>query len=107
MDEPSASRVEAHSHRFDDPVNVLLEQVELDDGQLLLSKRRADRIQAQRRVLSQISEGCLVEGKITRRTKGGLLVDIGIEAFLPASQVDIRILLLTVDGRQYNTIQET
>lgn len=71
-------------------VSVLLEDIDVEDGQLHLSKRRAERIEAQRRVLEKVHEGETVQGTVTRRTKGGLLVDIGIEAFLPGSQVDLR-----------------
>lgn len=71
-------------------VNVLLEEVESDTGMVLLSKRRADRILNWRRIVETCSEGDRVSGKVLRKIKGGLLVDIGVPVFLPASQVDIR-----------------
>jgi len=71
-------------------VDVLLEAVEDESGLVLLSKRKADRIKGWERVLSTYAEGDTVEGRVSRKIKGGLLVDIGVPVFLPASQVDIR-----------------
>ena len=73
-----------------DPVEVLLEAIESDSGVVLLSKRKADRIRGWERLISTTKEGDTVTGVVTRKIKGGLLVDIGVPAFLPASQVDIR-----------------
>jgi small subunit ribosomal protein S1 len=71
-------------------VDVLLEEVESETGMVLLSKRRADRILNWRRIVETCSEGDRVSGRVLRKIKGGLLVDIGVPVFLPASQVDIR-----------------
>jgi len=73
-----------------DEVQVLLETVESDSGLVLLSKRKADRILNWRRLVETAREGDEVSGKVMRKIKGGLLVDIGVPVFLPASQVDIR-----------------
>ncbi len=73
-----------------DAVEVLLEQVEDEDGGVLLSKRKADRIRGWELILQSKKEGDVVEGKCIRKIKGGLLVDIGVPVFLPASQVDVR-----------------
>lgn len=80
-----------------DPIKVLVEEVEdaqalLDDGRgmITLSKRKAERIEAWMRVMEKVHEGDVVTGVATRKIKGGLLVDIGVNVFLPASQVDIR-----------------
>jgi small subunit ribosomal protein S1 len=83
---------------FDDPskiepgqtVEVLLEELESDSGLVVLSKRKADRIRGWERILQHNKEGDVVKGMVVRKIKGGLLVDIGVPAFLPASQVDIR-----------------
>jgi small subunit ribosomal protein S1 len=83
---------------FDDPsevdvgtqVDVLLEDVEDESGLVILSKRKADRIKGWQKVLSTHTEGDVVTGRVSRKIKGGLLVDIGVPVFLPASQVDIR-----------------
>ncbi len=82
---------------FDDPeeiaagreIEILLEEVDAEGG-ILLSKRKADRIRGWEIIVTENKEGDVVTGKVTRRIKGGLLVDIGVPVFLPASQVDIR-----------------
>ncbi len=71
-------------------IAVLIEALESDGGAILLSKRKADRIRGWELVMSDCHEGKRVAGKVVRKIKGGLLVDIGVNAFLPASQVDIR-----------------
>lgn len=73
-----------------DTVEVLLEAVEDDAGLVQLSKRKADRIRNWERVVTRHREGDVVTGIVMRKIKGGLLVDIGVPVFLPASQVDIR-----------------
>ena len=85
-------------NEFDDPsivkpgevYKVLLVALEGDDGVIQLSKRKADRILNWQRLLESTKVGDVVEGTVTRKIKGGLLVDIGVPAFLPASQVDVR-----------------
>jgi len=82
---------------FDDPeeiqsgreIDVLLEEVD-SGGLIILSKRKADRIKGWENIITTRKEGDMVTGKVIRRIKGGLLVDIGVPVFLPASQVDIR-----------------
>jgi len=73
-----------------DHILVYIEKVEDDDGRLILSKEKADVLRA----WDEISEACekdeLVEGTVVAKVKGGLSVDIGVKAFLPGSQVDIR-----------------
>jgi len=71
-------------------IDVLLEGLENDDGLIALSKRKADRMLAWQRIIDTTKEGDVVEGMVTRKIKGGLLVDIGVPVFLPASQVDVR-----------------
>ncbi len=73
-----------------DTVEVLLESLESDDGMVQISKRKADRIRGWERLLTTAKEGDVVEGRVMRKIKGGLLVDIGVPVFLPASQVDVR-----------------
>ncbi|MGP1345352.1 MAG: 30S ribosomal protein S1 [Phycisphaerales bacterium] len=72
-----------------DQVQVLLESID-ESGSVQLSKRKADRIIAWNRIIETTKEGDIVRGKVVRKIKGGLLVDIGVPVFLPASQVDIR-----------------
>ena len=69
-----------------DEVDVLFERRENDSGQIGLSKEKADR----QKIWGSLEEGAVVEGRIVGRIKGGLTVDIGINAFLPGSQVDLR-----------------
>src|SRR6202011_1328226 len=71
-------------------VRVLLEDVEGDTGLVKISKRKADRIINWEAIMKSKKEGDPVSGKVTKKIKGGLLVDIGVPVFLPASQVDIR-----------------
>ncbi|MAG93976.1 MAG: 30S ribosomal protein S1 [Planctomycetaceae bacterium] len=73
-----------------DTIQVLLEEIEDDFGLILLSKRKADRIREWEKVIAQHAEGDIVTGMVVRKIKGGLLVNIGVNVFLPASQVDIR-----------------
>ena len=71
-------------------VEVLLEAVEDDAGVIVLSKRRADRIRSWQRVIAEHEVGDSVTGRAMRKIKGGLLVDIGVPVFLPASQISLR-----------------
>jgi len=71
-------------------IDVLLEDTDSESGLVLLNKRKADVIRGWETILSTKKEGDVVKGKVIRRIKGGLLVDIGVPVFLPASQVDIR-----------------
>ncbi len=73
-----------------DMVDVLFEDFENEEGLIRLSKRRADRMMAWQRIVDTQKEGDVVEGFVTKKIKGGLLVDIGVPVFLPASQVDVR-----------------
>ena len=73
-----------------DTCEVLLEEVEDDFGLIMLSKRKADRIREWEKVINAHDEGDVVTGNVVRKIKGGLLVNIGVNVFLPASQVDIR-----------------
>ena len=78
-------------------LQVLIEDLEdemgrADDphGLIAVSKRKADHIIHWKTVISKVQENDIVTGTCTRKIKGGLLVDIGVQVFLPASQVDIR-----------------
>ena len=73
-----------------DEIEVLLESIEDRHGSVALSKRKADRIRGWEQILHNQNEGDVIEGRVMRKIKGGLLVDIGVPVFLPASQVDIR-----------------
>jgi small subunit ribosomal protein S1 len=69
-------------------VEVLLDQAEDDNGQIVLSREKAERLRQWEYILEHCEEGSIVKGRVLRKVKGGLMVDIGMEAFLPGSQID-------------------
>ena len=73
-----------------DVIDVLIEAKENDEGMVVLSKRKAERMQVWEKIISERKEGDMVQGRVTKKVKGGLTVDIGVEAFLPASQVFLK-----------------
>jgi small subunit ribosomal protein S1 len=73
-----------------DEIQVLLDAVEDESGAIVLSYRKAKRQKEWEQVIEKHKEGDVVSGMVTRKIKGGLLVNIGVNVFLPASQVDIR-----------------
>ncbi len=73
-----------------DEIEVLVEAREDDNGQCLLSKEKADRMKVWDKISEKAEADELVHGVITSRVKGGLQVDIGVKAFLPGSQVELR-----------------
>ena len=68
-----------------DEVEVFVETVEDEQGMVILSKHKADRQKGWDRIVNNFKEGDTIEGRPVRKVKGGLMVDIGIEAFMPAS----------------------
>ena len=87
---PLAEWEDSGSVDIGDEVQVWLDSVESDSGHIVLSKRKADRLLNWKRIVDTKKEGDNVKGRVMRKIKGGLLVDIGYPVFLPASQVDIR-----------------
>ncbi len=73
-----------------DKVDVYLDSMENEDGALILSKERADMMKAWEEISKAVEKDETVTGEVTARVKGGLSVDIGVKAFLPGSQVDLR-----------------
>ena len=74
-----------------DEIEVFLEKTENQDGLVVLSKQRADFVKVWDRVKTASDQGELVEGKLVRKIKGGVVVDLyGVEAFLPGSQIALR-----------------
>lgn len=77
-------------------IKVLIEQEDEDvpvrehKGMISLSKKKASKIEAWDNMMKSVKENDIVNGMVTRKIKGGLLVDIGVPVFLPASQVDVR-----------------
>lgn len=76
--------------REGDTIEVLLESRDDEEGLIVLSKAKADKIKVWEEVRRACEAGGSVEGRIVGRVRGGLSVDIGVLAFLPGSQVDIR-----------------
>ncbi len=72
-----------------DEVEVLLEKLENDEGMVVLSKEKAAHKQNWEKIVKVFQDGGLVRGKVKSVVKGGLTVNVGVEAFLPGSQVDI------------------
>ncbi len=74
-----------------DEIEVYLEKVEDTDGKLLLSRKRADFMRIWDKIMKSYENQEILKAKVTRRIKGGLVVDLlGLDAFLPGSQVDVR-----------------
>lgn len=72
-----------------DEVEVLLERLENDEGMVVLSKEKAAHRQNWEKIYAVFKDGGLVKGKVKSVVKGGLMVNVGVEAFLPGSQIDI------------------
>ncbi len=75
--------------KLNDEIDVLIERLEDKDGMVVLSKEKAEFKKNWEKILNICNEGGTVNGKVKAVVKGGLLVNIGVEAFLPASQIDI------------------
>jgi small subunit ribosomal protein S1 len=72
-----------------DEVDVLIEKLEDKDGMVVLSRERAEFKKNWEKILTICNEGGTIQGKVKAVVKGGLLVNIGVDAFLPASQIDL------------------
>jgi small subunit ribosomal protein S1 len=72
-----------------DEVEVLIEKLEDKDGMVVLSKEKAEFKKNWERIVTIAGEGTTVTGKVKSAVKGGLVVNIGVEAFLPSSQIDV------------------
>jgi small subunit ribosomal protein S1 len=73
-----------------DVVDVFLEQTEDSRGHVVLSREKAERMKIWDEIERAYREGSVVKGRVIERIKGGLAVDIGVRAFLPGSQIDVR-----------------
>ncbi|MBI2571886.1 MAG: 30S ribosomal protein S1 [Candidatus Schekmanbacteria bacterium] len=85
-------------------IDVYLESTEDSDGLVVLSKEKADKIKVWDEIHKAYENGQILDGKVIERIKGGLTVDIGVRAFLPGSQIDIRPVK-NPDGLIGRTIQ--
>jgi len=75
--------------KVSDKVDVLIERLEDREGMVVLSHEKAEFKKNWERILSICNEGGIISGRVKAAVKGGLLVNVGVEAFLPASQIDI------------------
>lgn len=87
-----------------DVIDVLIEKREDDNGIIILSKEKADKVRVWEELEKAFQAQAPVNGKIVKKVKGGLTVDIGVPAFLPGSQVDLRPIrnldsLLNTEGK--------
>ena len=73
-----------------DEVNVLVESIEDENGMVVISKEKAERAVGWDMVIARYVEGDVLDGRVSRKVKGGFMVDIGVEAFLPASLAAVR-----------------
>jgi small subunit ribosomal protein S1 len=73
-----------------DEVEVYLERREAEDGTIVLSKEKADKLRYWDRIREAYEQSKSIEGKVVQKVKGGLKINIGMEAFLPASQIDLK-----------------
>ena len=73
-----------------DTVDVFLEQTEDSNGYVVLSREKAERMKVWDEIELAYQEGTIVKGHVIERIKGGLAIDIGVRAFLPGSQIDVR-----------------
>src|SRR5215210_3924047 len=86
---PTAEFEDIESMEVGDEVEVLLERLENDEGMVVLSKEKAAYRQNWNKIAAVFAGDGLIKGKVKSVVKGGLMVNIGVEAFLPASQIDI------------------
>lgn len=70
-------------------IEVLLERLENDEGMVVLSRQKAAQKQNWDKIVAIYNEGGTVEGRVRKVVKGGLMLNVGVEAFMPASQIDI------------------
>lgn len=78
------------SYSVGDKIDVLVMTMENKEGIIVLSKEKADKVTHWKKMVEAQREGLAVKGKIFKKVKGGFMVDVGMEAFLPASQVDLK-----------------
>ncbi|HWG95518.1 MAG TPA: 30S ribosomal protein S1 [Nitrospira sp.] len=83
------SSEELHNLKIGDRLQVYIEECEDADGNLVLSKEKADKMKIWEELEKLYKEEKSIEGKIVSRIKGGMMVDIGVKAFLPGSQIDL------------------
>lgn len=84
-----------------DEIDVLLESKENEDGMVVLSKEKVERARGWDKIVKSATEGDLIEGRVLKKVRGGFMVDVGVEAFLPASQALFREFEGAVNGKTF------
>src|SRR5215468_7528256 len=90
---PVAQFIDGAGHvtiKVGDVIDVLLEDTEDGDGHIVLSKEKAEKVKVWEEVEKAYNDNSIIRGRVIERIKGGLSVDIGVRAFLPGSQIDVR-----------------
>ena len=88
---PSNEFIEFDAIKVGSEIDVLIEKLENKEGTVVLSHQKAEFKKNWERILSICNEGGRVNGKVTAVVKGGLIVNVGVEAFLPSSQIDVNV----------------
>src|SRR5450432_2376896 len=86
---PGSEFLDLKSVKVGDKIDVLIEKLENKEGTVVLSHEKAEFKKNWDNILSICNEGGIIKGKVTSIVKGGLVVNVGVEAFLPASQIDV------------------
>src|SRR5580700_3378061 len=86
---PGNEFIDLKSIKVGDEIDVLIEKLENKDGTVVLSHEKAEFKKNWDKILTICNEGGIIKGKVTSIVKGGLVVNVGVEAFLPASQIDV------------------
>jgi len=87
---PLSEFSDPESLKVGDEIDVYLESKEDENGMVVLSRQKAERAVGWDMVISRYGEGDVVDGKVSKKVKGGFMVNIGVEAFLPASLAALR-----------------
>lgn len=88
---PASEFEDLKAVKVGDQIDVLIEKLEDKEGMVVLSKEKAEFKQNWERILTICNEGGTIAGKVKAVVKGGLLVNIGVEAFLPSSHIDVMV----------------
>jgi small subunit ribosomal protein S1 len=86
---PGNEFIDLKSVKVGDEIDVLIEKLENKDGTVVLSHEKAEFKKNWDKILTICNEGGIITGKVKSVVKGGLVVNVGVEAFLPSSQIDV------------------
>jgi len=86
---PGNEFIDLKSVKVGDEIDVLIEKLENKDGTVVLSHEKAEFKKNWDKILTICNEGGIITGKVKSIVKGGLVVNVGVEAFLPSSQIDV------------------